>query len=140
MKPRIEKKIAIKIIGINLTLFLLLVGLIYINKSIVRPIFRETPIVQILTGSFPNFIAAFLINLCAVNPVLIRKPRLGRLIVYLGSLFIMTVLILDELESIGASKHYDIYDITGSILGSILAVLTYEFLHHRQKRKRALTE
>jgi len=138
MKPRIEKKIVIKIIGINLTLFLLLVGLIYINKTIFRPTFNETHIVQILTGSFPNFIAAFLISLCAVNPVLIRRPRLGRLIVYLGSLFIMTVLILDESESIGASKHYDVYDIAGSILGSILAVLTYEFLHYRQKRKKEI--
>jgi len=136
MKPRIEKKIAFKIIGINMTLFLLLVLLIYINKTVFRPTFNENYFAQILTGSFPNFIAAFLISLCAVNPVLIRKPRLGRLIVYLGSLLTMLVLILDELESIGASRQYDINDIAGSALGSLLAILTYEYLNHRHKRKR----
>jgi hypothetical protein len=136
MKPRIEKKIAFKIVGINLTLFLLLVLLIYINKTVFRPTFNENYLAQILTGSFPNFIAAFLISLCAVNPVLIRKPKLGRLIVYLGSLLIMLALILDELESIGASRQYDINDIAGSVLGSLLAILTYEYLNHRQKRKR----
>lgn len=136
MKPRIEKKIAFKIVGINLTLFLLLVLLIYINKTVFRPTFNENYLAQILTGSFPNFIAAFLISLCAVNPVLIRKPRLGRLIVYLGSLLIILALILDELESIGASRQYDINDIAGSVLGSLLAILTYEYLNHRQKRKR----
>ncbi|MDP3441645.1 MAG: hypothetical protein Q8T08_02185 [Ignavibacteria bacterium] len=136
MKPRIEKKIAFKIIGINMTLFLLLVLLIYINKTVFRPTFNENYFAQILTGSFPNFIAAFLISLCVVNPVLIRKPRLGRLIVYLGSLFTMLALILDELESIGASRQYDINDIAGSVLGSLLAILTYEYLNHRQKRKR----
>ncbi len=136
MKPRIEKKIAFKIVGINLTLFLLLVLLIYINKTVFRPTFNENYFAQILTGSFPNFIAAFLISLCVVNPVLIRKPRLGRLIVYLGSLFTMLALILDELESIGASRQYDINDIAGSVLGSLLAILTYEYLNHRHKRKR----
>ena len=124
----------IKIIGINLTLFIFLVGLIYINKTFVRPTITENHITQILTGSFPNFIAAFLISLCAVNPVLIRRPRFGRLIVYLGSLFTMLVLILDELESIGASKQFDINDIVGSIFGSLLAILTYEYLNYRQKR------
>lgn len=134
MTLRIEKKIAIKIIGINLTLFLLLVALIYINKTVFRPMFNEGNLAQILTGSFPNFIAAFLISLCAVNPVLIRKPRFGRLIVYLGSILTMLVLMLDELESIGASKQYDINDIAGSIIGSLLAIITYEYLNNRQKR------
>jgi len=136
MKPTIEKKTVIKIIGINLTLFLLLIGLIYINKTIFRPTFNENYLAKILTGSFPNFIAAFLISLCAVNPVLIKKPRLGRLIVYLGTLLIMTALILDELESIGASKQYDIYDIAGSIIGALLAILTFEYLNYRQKRRK----
>jgi hypothetical protein len=131
MRPGIEKKIIFKILGINLTLFLLLFGLVYINKTFFRPTFNDSQLAQILTGSFPTFIAAFLISLCVMNPVLIRKPRFGRLIMYLGSFCILIVLVLDELESIGASKQYDIYDIAGSVLGSLLAVLTYEYL--RQK-------
>ena len=135
MKPGIENKAVIKIIGINLTLFLLLYGLVYINMAIFRPIFNDTHLAQILLGSFPSFIAALLISLCVVNPVLIRQPRSGRLIVYLGSLCIMSVLVLDEFESIAASMQYDIYDIAGSILGSFLAVLIYEYLNYRQKQK-----
>jgi len=56
----------------------------------------------------------------------------------LGTLLIMTALILDELESIGASKQYDIYDIVGSIIGALLAVLTFEYLEYRQKRKKEI--
>ena len=135
MKSKIEKKNFIKILGINLTLGLLLFGLVYINKTVFRPTFNETQLAQVLTGSFPNFIAAFLISLCVVNPVLMRKPRSGRLIVWLGSLCIMAVLILDEFKSIAASTQYDTYDLVGSIIGSILAVLTYEYLHNRLKGK-----
>jgi hypothetical protein len=58
------------------------------------------------------------------------------LIVYLASLLVLTVLILDEMKSIGASTHFDIYDITGGILGSIWAVLTFEFLYYKQHRKK----
>jgi hypothetical protein len=137
MKPRIEKKTIIKIIGINLSLFILLFGLVYINKAVFRPTFNQTQLAQILTGSFPNFIAAFLIGLCAVNPVLIRKPPSGRLIVYLGSIGVMVLLILDELKSIAASKQYDMYDIAASIMGSLFAVLTFEYIN-RQRQKKAI--
>jgi hypothetical protein len=138
MKPRIDKIDKIKIIGINITLFLLLYGLVYINKSVFRPKFNDTELGQILSGSFPTFIAAFLISLFIVNPVLIRKPRFGRLIVYVWSICIMTVLILDELGSLQASKQYDIYDIAGSVLGFLFAVLTYEYLYHRQNQRNNL--
>jgi hypothetical protein len=136
MKTGNIKKTAIKIIGINITLFLLLFGLVDLNKTVFRPAFNETPFEQMLTGSFPTFIAAFLISLCAVNPVLIRRPRSGRLIVYLASLLVLTVLILDEMKSIGASQQFDIYDITGAVLGTLLAVLTFEYLYYRQKGKK----
>lgn len=68
-----------------------------------------------------------------VNPVIITKPRFGRLIVYLGSPFTMLVLILCELESIGAGNRYVINDIAGSILGSFLAILSFDYLNQRQK-------
>ena len=135
MKPRIDKKQVFKIIGINLTLFFLLYGLVYINKAVFRPTFNETHLAQILTGSFPNFIAALLISLCVVNPVIIKKPKIGRLIVYAVSLCILATLILDELQSIAASQQFDTYDIAASVLGSILALLTYEYLRYRQNLK-----
>jgi drug/metabolite transporter superfamily protein YnfA len=132
MKPKMDKKTFFKTLGINLTLALLLYGLIFINKVIFRPTFKLSHFSQILTGSFPNFIAALLISLCVVNPVLIRKPRYGRLLVYGLSFFIMSILIFDEVTSMLASKQYDPYDIIGSIIGTILAILLYEYLYHRQ--------
>jgi len=36
---------------------------------------------------------------------------------------------------VGASEHYDIYDIIASVLGSILTILTYESINHRQKNR-----
>ena len=137
MNPRVEKKIVLKIMGINLSLYLLLFGLIYVNKTVFRTTFNESQLAHILTGSFPTFIAAYLISLCVVTPTLIRRPKLGRMIVYLGSVCIMSILILDEIGSIGASKQYDIYDIAGSIIGTVFAVLTYEYIHYRQKLKGA---
>ena len=100
-----------------------------------RPTFNNTHFVQILTGSCPNFIVALLIGLCVVNPVLVKKPKLGRFIVYSISLCIMSILIPDEIKSVVASKLYDIYDIAGSVIGSILAILTFEFLYYRQNLK-----
>lgn len=132
MKPKIEKKNLKKIVLINLTLGLLLFGLVYINKTIFRPTFNYSHFSQTLTGSFPNFIAALLISLCVVNPVLIKKPRSGRLIVYVISFCIMSILIFDEFNSILASERYDIYDIIGSATGSFLAIMIFEFLYYRQ--------
>jgi hypothetical protein len=136
MKERIEKKSLRKILRINLILALLLFGLIYINKTVFRPTFNTTHFEQILTGSFPNFIAALLISLCVVNPVLNKKPRFGRLIVYAFSLCVMSVLILDEIKSIAASEIFDICDIIGSISGSVIAILIYEYLYYRLNLKR----
>lgn len=73
-----------------------------------------------------------------VNPVIITKPRFGRLIICLRSPFTMLALILDELESIGASKRYVINDIAGSILVSFLAILSFDYLNRRQKQKREI--
>jgi len=132
----ISSKDKFKIIGINILLFALLFGLVTLNKECFRPHFSNSTLAKIITGSFPNFIAAYIISLFAVNPVLTIKPRFGRMIVYISTLMISTILTIEELTSIvGASKQYDIYDIIASVLGSILAILTYESINYRQKNK-----
>ena len=108
-----------KILGVKLIPGILFYGFVYFNKTVFRPAFRDIHFVQVLTGSFPSFIAAFLIGLVVVNPVLVKKPRFGRLIVFC----VKCVLILDELKSIGASTQFDINDMAGSIIGSVLAVI-----------------
>ena len=133
MKTRVEKKVIIKIMGINITLAILLFVLIYINKTFIRPTVNNSHFIQILTGSFPNFIAGFIMSLCVVTPVLIRKPKFKRIIVYTISLCIMSVLIFDELQSLTASKQYDLNDVIGSVIGSMLALLMFEYFYYRQR-------
>ena len=108
MKTRVERKVIFKIMGINITFAILLFVLIYINKTFIRPTYNNTHFIQMLTGSFPNFIAGLLMCLCVVTPVLIRKPKFKRIIVYTISLCIMFVLVFDELQSLTASKQYDL--------------------------------
>ena len=118
-----------KILGINLFLFALLFGLISLNKEILRPAFAHTPYLGIFTGSFPNFIAAYIISLAFVNAVLQRKPKHGQLIVYLTSALIFVILTVEEIIPLwGASTHYDIFVIVASGLGSLLAIITFRLL------------
>ncbi len=118
-----------RILGINAFLFALLFGLISLNKEILRPAFAHIPYTSIFTGSFPNFIAAYIISLAFVNAVLQRKPQHGRLIVYLISALIFIVLTVEEIIPLwGASTHYDIFDVVASGLGSLLAIITFRLL------------
>ncbi len=118
-----------RILGINAFLFALLFGLISLNKEILRPAFAHFPSTNIFTGSFPNFIAAYIISLAFVNAVLQRKPQHGRLIVYLISALVFIILTVEEISPLwGASTHYDIFDIVASGLGSLLAVITFGLL------------
>ena len=135
MDSKISNKEKIKLIGINIFLFILLFGTVTLNKQVFRPAFNHSQISLVLTGSFPNFIAAFLISLGVVNAVLIRDPKFGRMIVYILSFIVMAVLIFEEFESVfGASTQFDINDIIGSSAGSLLAILTYEYFKSRKKK------
>jgi len=127
VKP--NRKHMLKIIGINLILFALLYGLISLNKEFLRPKFSDIPFISILTGSFPNFIAAFIISLAFVNAVLIRKLQNSRLIVYAGSVLVFIVLTIEEINPMwGASIYFDPFDILASGLGSILSIFTFELM------------
>ena len=106
MGEKIRKKEIFKLIGINILLFILLFGLVTINKQFFRPTFNHSHFALILTGSFPNFIAAYLISLCVVNPVLIKKPKFGRQIIYVLSFIIMAILIFEEFKSIAESLGF----------------------------------
>lgn len=125
-----------KVIVINSLLVAALFGLVSLNKEIIRPALSNTIIANILSGCFPNFIAAYLISLAFVNGVLTRKPKYGRFIVYISSIVIFAILTFEELRPIwGASTHYDSFDILASGIGSLLAVLTYELILLKRRNK-----
>lgn len=126
----------IKVIIINALLLTALFGLVTLNKEILRPTLDSSNIFKVLTGCFPNFIAAYLISLASVSAVLIRKPERGRLIVYVISIAVFIILMIEELKPIwGASTYYDSFDIFASGTGSVLAIITFEIIVF-PKRKR----
>ena len=113
-----------------------LLELIVLNKEYIRPAISDPGFLLTLSGSFPSFIAAYLISLVAVSAVLIKKPKNGRRIVYIVSLWIFAMLIIDEFSTgWGASTHFDKFDIVASGVGSLLAVITYEIALRVQKKK-----
>jgi len=124
-----------KILVVNLFLFAFLFGIISLNKEIIRPIYNHTPIIRILTGSFPNFIATYIVSIFFVNAVVIKNPKYGRLIVYIGSFIVFLLMAIEELKPLwGVSKTYDYYDILASGIGAILAILTYELIVVKRKK------
>jgi hypothetical protein len=88
-----------------------------------------------LTGSFPNFIAAYIIGLFFVNGAVTMEPRHSRLLVYLGSLLVFVLLTVEEVNPMwGASTWYDVLDIIATGAGSLLAIITYELILLKRKR------
>jgi len=125
-----------KVIAINAILFAALFGLISLNKEFLRPALNNSNLLKILTGCFPNFIAAYLISLASVSAVMIRKINHGRLIVYTISIVVFIILMIEELKPMwGASTSYDAFDIIASGLGSILTMATYELALVIEKRQ-----
>ena len=134
---KLNRKSKARIIAINIFLFALLFGLVSLNKEILRPIFSHISFVRILTGSFPNFIAAYIISLAFVNAVVTREPKYRRLIVYISSLLVFVILTIEEFKPMwGASTQYDSFDILASGLGSLLSIMTFELIILKRKNKR----
>lgn len=128
-----NQKPRLRIVGINLILFALLFGLVSLNKEFIRPTFNHIPVVKILSGCFPNFIAAYLICLAFVNAILIKKPKFGRIVIYTSSFVVFIILTIEEIKPMwGASTYTDLYDILASGLGSILAIFTFELVSRRR--------
>ena len=118
-----------KVIIINAILFAVLFGLISFNKKFLRPTLNNSELLKILTGCFPNFIAAYIVSTAIITAVVIRKFKHSRLIVYTSSIVISAILIIEEFKPMwGASEHFDIYDIIASVAGSFLAIITFELL------------
>ena len=135
MREKVSRRVAFRIISTNIFLFLLLFSLVWINKNFFRPISRDFSFPTIVTGSFPNFIAGYLICLCVVNPVIVRQIKFGRQIVYIASFLIVFILSFEEFKPLwGASTQFDWYDIMGSVLGGFFALLTYEILKKKKEK------
>jgi len=128
-----------RFIAINLILFAILYLSVTFNKEFIRPVYGHSQIIGILTGSFANFIAAYIVSLFPIAPILARNIDIkkSRVIIYSISFIVFLILTFEELKPfVNASKTYDIYDIIASGLGSITAIITFEiFLKKINKKK-----
>jgi len=117
------------VLAVNTAILAALFGLVSLNKEYIRPALSNSLLLRILTGCFPNFIAAFLISSAVISAVLIKNLKRGRTIAYTCSIAVSVILIIEEFKPMwGASEHFDIYDIIASLIGSILAIITFELL------------
>jgi hypothetical protein len=127
-----------KNIAMNLILFAILFLSVSFNKEYIRPIFANKPFLGILTGSFSNFMAAYIISLFPIAAIIAKKINVkkGRFIFYIVALFVFIALTFEEITPfVNASKVYDIYDIIASAIGAIFAIITFEIIMIMKKSK-----
>ena len=120
-----------KYLAINLILFAILFLSVTFNKEFIRPIYGHSPIIGIVTGSFSNFMAAYIISLFPIAPILIKNIEIkkARLIIYSVSITSFAILAIEEVCPMwGASTQYDLFDIFASGIGSVFAILTFELI------------
>jgi hypothetical protein len=123
----VDTKNKLRVVLGNLFLFAALFGLITLNKTLLRPQLSNSKMGQILTGSLPNFLAALLISLAFANPILAKKPKHGRMWMYLIASLVFALLALEEFRPVwGASEYYDTFDVLASGFGSFVAIILYE--------------
>jgi VanZ family protein len=128
-----------KYLAINLILFAILYFSVSFNKEYIRPVYGHSPVIGIITGSFSNFMAAYIVSLFSVAAILAKKIEIkkAKLIFYVVSILVFIILTIEELKPfVSASKTYDIYDILASGLGSFLAILTFEVFIKKIIKKR----
>ena len=106
------------------------------NKEYLRPLYGHIYFIGVLSGSYPNFIASYIISLFILKPALNRNIRYGRYIFYSFSFIVFAVLTVEELKPLwGVSKTFDSFDILANGLGCVLAIITYEFIAYKQKNE-----
>jgi len=128
-----------KYLAVNLILFAILYLSVTFNKEFIRPIYGHSPIIGIITGSFSNFMAAYIISLFPVAAILAKNIEIkkARLIIYVISIIVFLILTIEELKPFAdVSKTYDIYDIIASGLGSLIAILTFEMFIEKIIKKK----
>ena len=125
-----------KYLAINLILFAILYLSVTFNKEFIRPVYGSLPIIGIMTGSFSNFMAAYIISLFPVSQIISKKIKIekARIIVYAVSTLVFLILTIEEIHPIlGASTQYDPFDILASAVGSVFAIMTFELMINWRK-------
>ncbi len=131
-----------KYIAINLILFAILFLSVTFNKEFIRSVYGNSPIIGIITGSFSNFMAAYIISLFPIAPILAKNIDIkkARIIIYAISILVSLILTIEEIFPMwGASTQYDFFDILANGIGSVLAILTFELIIIKKKKQTKTT-
>jgi hypothetical protein len=127
-----------KYLAINVILFAILFLSVTFNKEFIRPVYGKSPIIGIITGSFSNFMAAYIISLFPIAPIFAKSIEIkkARMIIYTVSFLVFLILTIEEIYPMwGASTQYDFFDILASGIGSIFAIMTFELINVKRKNK-----
>ncbi len=128
----------IKSIAVNLFLFAFLYLSVSFNKEYIRPVYGNMPFWGIITGSFSNFMAAYIISMFSLAPIVANRVKLvrARLIFFSISVLAFIILTIEEVKPfVDASKVYDTYDIIASGIGSLFAILTFELCFSKKLKE-----
>ena len=113
---------------VNAILLAFLFLSISFNKEYLRPALAGNPILNVFTGSYANFIAAYMISLfpaCLIHTKRFSNAK-GMIIILATAIGVFIILTIEEFAPVfGASKVRDGYDIVASAFGSSCAVLRY---------------
>lgn len=118
-------------VAVNAILLAFLFLSVSFNKENLRPAFAGIPILNVLAGSYSNFMAAYVISLFSACPILTKKfnGTKGTQVVVATAIGVFIILTIEEGASIiGVSKVRDGYDVIASAFGSSCAILTFLFL------------
>jgi hypothetical protein len=130
-------------VAVNAILLALLFLSVSFNKEYLRPAFAGNSVLQLLTGSYANFIAAYVISLFPACPILTKRFSVtrGMRIILATAIGVFIILTIEELAPVfGASKVRDGHDIIASALGSFCAILTFHALRRAVSRRKSETE
>ena len=125
-------------VAVNAIMFAFLYLTVTFNKEYLRSAFAGNPILELLTGSYPNFIAAYVISLFPACPILTRRALIskGTRLIMATAAVVFVILTIEEFVSVfGASKVADGNDVVASALGVSCSILTFLILRRAVARR-----
>ena len=108
-----------------LILFLVVIGII--NGEYLRPHYGNLKYFNIIIGSLPNFVGAFVFSLFLSSQISKLYIKKRRILIYLISFLVFILLTIEEYKPFfTASKTFDTFDIVASGLGVFCAIVVLE--------------
>lgn len=106
-----------------------------LNKEYLRAAFAGIPALNVLVGSYPNFIAAYVISCFAACPILTERfnNKNATPIFVATAIGVFMILTVEEVAPVlGVSAARDDYDVIASAFGSSCAILTFLFCEKKR--------